>query len=175
MRHPAQVESVPGPRTVGGCSLPSFIIFLIFIRFLERQSVSGERQREGETQNAKQAPGSQLSAQSPTQGSKSWEPQDHDLSPSRTLDRLSHQGAPRLLPSIKTEVLLLWKDSEKFWRFPRCSGLPTASPCQDAGAHPVPSGPCLPRERPPEALRAVSSAALSPCHPVLILWETGPP
>ena len=38
----------------------------------QRQSVSREGQRERETQNLKQAPGSELSAQSPTWGSNSW-------------------------------------------------------------------------------------------------------
>ena len=37
----------------------------------ERASTSREEQRERETQNLKQAPGSELSAQSLTQGSKS--------------------------------------------------------------------------------------------------------
>ena len=54
----------------------NFVMF-IFERETERQSVSGggaERggaQRERETQNLKQAPDSQLSAQSLTQGSNS--------------------------------------------------------------------------------------------------------
>ena len=38
----------------------------------ERQSVIREVQRERETQNLKQAPGSELSAQSLTRGSNSW-------------------------------------------------------------------------------------------------------
>ena len=43
-----------------------------FLRDRERQSMSrGGAEREGETQNPKQAPGSELSAQSPTQGSNS--------------------------------------------------------------------------------------------------------
>ena len=54
-----------------------------------------EEQRERETQNPKQAPGSELPAQSPTRGSNShsW---DHDLSWSRTPNWLSHPGAPIL-------------------------------------------------------------------------------
>ena len=48
----------------------------------------------GETQNPKQAPGSELSAQSPTRGSNS-QTRDDDLSRSRTLNRLSHPGAPK--------------------------------------------------------------------------------
>ena len=55
----------------------------------------GEGQRERETQNPKQVPGSELSAQSPTRGSNSRAVRsDHDLSRSRTLNRLSHTGAP---------------------------------------------------------------------------------
>ena len=39
----------------------------------ERDRVQvGEGQRQRETQNARQAPGSELSAQSPTRGSNSW-------------------------------------------------------------------------------------------------------
>ena len=36
---------------------------LMFIHFLERHSTRGEGQKERETQNPKQAPGSELSAQ----------------------------------------------------------------------------------------------------------------
>ena len=43
------------------------IIFLMFIFEREREQ-AGERQRERETQNPKQAPGSELSAQSPMWG-----------------------------------------------------------------------------------------------------------
>ena len=42
----------------------------IFEREREREQTEAE-QREGETQNPKQAPGSELSAQSPTRGSNS--------------------------------------------------------------------------------------------------------
>ena len=45
---------------------------LTFIQFLERErdrACAGEGQRERETQNPKRAPGSELSAQSPTRGS----------------------------------------------------------------------------------------------------------
>ena len=42
-----------------------------FLRDRDRAWV-GEGQRERETQNQKQAPGSELSAQSPAQGSNSW-------------------------------------------------------------------------------------------------------
>ena len=43
-----------------------FLTFLTFIYFWETEW-AGEGQREGETQNPKQAPGSELSAQSPEQ------------------------------------------------------------------------------------------------------------
>ena len=49
-----------------------FVFFLTFIQFLrdrERQSMRGEGQRQRETQNPKQAPGSELSVQSPMWGS----------------------------------------------------------------------------------------------------------
>ena len=42
-----------------------FFTFIYFLRDVERAQV-GEGQREKETQNLKQAPGSELSAQSPT-------------------------------------------------------------------------------------------------------------
>ena len=49
--------------------VPFFLIF-IFERERKRQSASGGgTERERETQNRKQAPGSELSAQSPTWGS----------------------------------------------------------------------------------------------------------
>ena len=54
-----------------------FFNFLMFIylrereRERERQSVNGVGQRERETQNLKQVPGSELSAQSPMWGSNS--------------------------------------------------------------------------------------------------------
>ena len=47
----------------------NFIYFLERERETERQSMSREGQREEETQNLKQAPGSELSAQSPMWGS----------------------------------------------------------------------------------------------------------
>ena len=46
-----------------------FFLFLVFIFERERQSVSREGQSGRETQNPKQAPGSELSAQSLTRGS----------------------------------------------------------------------------------------------------------
>ena len=47
-----------------------FFNVYLFLRQRERQHEQG-RGRERETQNVKQAPGSELSAQSPTQGSNS--------------------------------------------------------------------------------------------------------
>ena len=66
----------------------------MFINFWDRDRAwVGEGQRERETQNGKQAPGSEPSAQSPTRGSnsrtaRSWPGW------SRTLNRLRHPGAP---------------------------------------------------------------------------------
>ena len=47
-----------------------FLMFIIFERETECEQGRGqrERERERETQNLKQDPGSELSAQSPTQG-----------------------------------------------------------------------------------------------------------
>ena len=53
----------------------------------------GEGQRQKETQNPKQAPGSELSAQGLTWGSTPWMC-DHGLIRSRTLNRLNHPGTP---------------------------------------------------------------------------------
>ena len=65
---------------------------LMFILESVRASTSGGgAETERETQNPNQAPGSELSAQSLTWGLNWW---DHDLSWSRTLNRLSHPGAP---------------------------------------------------------------------------------
>ena len=57
--------------------LPIFFLFVCFdfLKYLfifEKESVSRRGQRERELQNPKQVPGSELSAQSPTQGSNSW-------------------------------------------------------------------------------------------------------
>ena len=63
----------------------------------ERQSLSGGRsERERKTQNPRQALGSELSAQSLTQGS-SHDLWDHDLSQNQMLKWLSHPGAPRVI------------------------------------------------------------------------------
>ena len=56
----------------------------------------GEGQGERETQNRKQAPGSELSARSPARG---WNSRDRDLSRSQTLSPLSPPGALRLMIS----------------------------------------------------------------------------
>ena len=56
----------------------------------------GGTERETHTQNVKEAPGSELSAQSLMQGSNS-RIGDLDLSPNETLNRLSHPGHPYLL------------------------------------------------------------------------------
>ena len=53
----------------------------------------GEGQRVRETQNLKQAPGSELSAQSPTRGLNSRTMRSN-LGRSWTLNRLNHPGAP---------------------------------------------------------------------------------
>ena len=73
----------------------SFFFFNVY-SFLRGRAWAGEGQRERETQNPKQAPGSELSAQSLMRGSNSrtW---DHDLSRSQTLNRPSHPGAPWLV------------------------------------------------------------------------------
>ena len=64
--------------------------FLAFIFFFLRDRGVGEGQKEREAKNPKQAPGSELSAQSLT-NSWVW---DHDLSWSQMLSWLSHPGAP---------------------------------------------------------------------------------
>ena len=66
----------------------------MFIYFWERDKVwVGEEQRERETQNLKQAAGSELSVQSRMQGSNSWTVRSW---PELKLDayRLSHPRAP---------------------------------------------------------------------------------
>ena len=45
-----------------------FFYFYLFLRDRERQRMRGEGQGARETQNPKQAPGSELSVQSPTRG-----------------------------------------------------------------------------------------------------------
>ena len=65
----------------------------MFIFERERnRAQAGEGQRKRETQNPKQASGSELSAQSLM--ARTQELGDHDLSWSRTLNQLSHAGTP---------------------------------------------------------------------------------
>ena len=80
------------------CPLAIFFFFQrLFIFGTERDRAwTGEGQREKETQNQKQAPGSEPSAQSLTRGSnsrtaRSWPGW------SRTLNRLRHPGAPAII------------------------------------------------------------------------------
>ena len=53
------------------CAISSIIQVFNIYSFLRNRAPVGVGQREGETQNPKQAPGSELSAQSPTRGSNS--------------------------------------------------------------------------------------------------------
>ena len=76
-----------------------FSFFSTFISGIDRDRAwTGEGQRERGTQNRKQAPGSEPSAQSPTRGSnprtaRSWPGW------SQTLNRLRHPGAPSVRSS----------------------------------------------------------------------------
>ena len=54
------------------CFLKIFLMFLFIFETQRDRVLAGEGQRERETQNPKQAPGSELSAQSPMWGSNSW-------------------------------------------------------------------------------------------------------
>ena len=112
-----------------------FLIFVMFIFETERDRAwTGEGQRERETQNRKQAPGSEPSAQSPMRGSnprtvRSWPGW------SRTLNQLRHPGAPN--------VYLFLRDRERQHEWereregdPECeagSRLWAVSPEPDAG------------------------------------------
>ena len=86
-------------------STVSLNFFLMFIYFWERDRVwAGEEQRERETQNLKQAPGSELSAKSRTPGLnpgtlRSW-----------PAYRLSHPGAPEFV-SIFDRVVAIFLPS----------------------------------------------------------------
>ena len=69
------------------------MFLFIFQTERDRERVR-EGQRERDTQNLKQASGSELAAQNPMQG---WtqEPWDHDLTRSRKLKRLNNPGTPK--------------------------------------------------------------------------------
>ena len=93
----------------------------LFIFGTERDRAwTGEGQRERETQNPKQAPGSEPSAQSLTRGlnsraARSWPGW------SRTLSRLCHPGAPVLISSAVQSKL---QKSQVFffvWQSMKCS------------------------------------------------------
>ena len=81
----------------------------MFIFETETEHEQG-RVRERETQNLKQAPGSELSAQSLTQA-QTHGPRDHDLSRSRPLNRLSHPGAPRIT-FIEDSIELIFPEAK---------------------------------------------------------------
>ena len=91
---------------------PDFFFNVYFWETERERLWAGEGQTQRETQNFKWAPGSMLSAQSPTRAwtHKLW---NHDLSQSWTLNRLSHPGTPG--PGIKLNDIT--------WFFWDCSGL----------------------------------------------------
>ena len=71
MEH-ARSDSRAGESLREGTKCLFFLIFYrLFIFERETEHEQGEGQREKETQNPKQAPGPELSAQSPTRGSNS--------------------------------------------------------------------------------------------------------
>ena len=95
-------------------SLSSSLFFLMFIYFWERDRAwagEGQREREREAQIVKQAPGSELSAQSLMWGSNPWTARSW---PEPKLDhQLSHPGAPLFLLSHRislssTFIQLYW-------------------------------------------------------------------
>ena len=87
--------------------LKKFFFQRLFIFGTERDRAwTGEGQRERETQNRKQAPGSEPSVQSLTRGSnsrtaRSWPGW------SRTLNRLHHPGAPEI--TFKKSAYSWWR------------------------------------------------------------------
>ena len=97
---------------IDGSPSPYFQILFFFQRLFifgtERDRAwTGEGQRERETQNRKQAPGSEPSAQSLMRGSnsrtvRSWPGW------SWTLNRLRHPGAPPLIFNLKMSLGLKW-------------------------------------------------------------------
>ena len=83
--------------------LDSFFIFNFFniCLFLTQRETETEhewgRGRERGTQNPKRAPSPELSAHRARHGAQTHEPRDHDPSRSRTLNLLSHPGAPHTI------------------------------------------------------------------------------
>ena len=80
-----------------------FLIVLnvyLFLRERRDRAWAGEEQRERETQNPKQAPGSELSAQIPTWGLNPWTDlsRNHDLSWNRMLADWATQEPPHCSP-----------------------------------------------------------------------------
>ena len=113
----------------------------LFLR--ERQTETAhkwERGREGGDRGSKV--GSVLTAESPTRGSNS-QLQDHDLSRSQTLNRLSHPGAPRLWFSNKDETSVV---PPLTWTFPAQAEREVCSPQSGKGHQAVRSAfsPCKP-------------------------------
>ena len=72
------------------------MVFLVIfnVHFWEREHKRGRAERERETQYPKQAPGSELSGQSPTWASNSWTVKSWPESKSDTQPTESHPGAP---------------------------------------------------------------------------------
>ena len=88
----------------------NFFFQRLFIFGTERDRAwTGEGQRERETQNRKQAPGSEASAQSLTRGSNSRSARSWP-GWSRTLNRLRHPGAPPIF-IFKSN----WRCWQVFW------------------------------------------------------------
>ena len=86
-------------------------IYLFIYYFFNVYFGVGEGQRARETQNPKQAPGSELSAASLTQG-RNPQPWEHDLSWSLMLNWLSHPGAPIFFQWIN----LFWERGREWQR-----------------------------------------------------------
>ena len=107
------------------CCLTLYFLFIFLKMFLfifetERDRAwAGERQRERKTQNLKQAPGSELSAQA-WHGAQTHGLWDHDLSWSGMFNRLSHPGAPE--SEFESEFPNIFGDPNRKWsntvRFP---------------------------------------------------------
>ena len=89
-----------------------FNFFNVYLFLREKAQVGvGQREREGDRESKA---GSTLSVQSPMRGSNPWI-WDHNLSQSRTLNRLSHSGAHcflrMLLRTDHQGELVIWKDT----------------------------------------------------------------